>query len=183
MITYDDATHTYYRDGVVTPSVTQVLTETGYINKRFYNQAACDRGTAIHKATEKMDLFGDTPDHFPAELQRHLTGWQNFLADTGAEVMAIEKLVDFPALDYAGTLDRIILWKGKLWIVDIKSGGKSDWHRLQIAGYGAAEGITRGLDVYLNDKTAKGYTTWIRSDEEFRADMNEWAQIAQRRLK
>lgn len=56
MLEYDDSTHTYIADGVIVPSVTQVLDikfggKYASVNPSTLNRAA-NRGTTIHKAIE-----------------------------------------------------------------------------------------------------------------------------------
>lgn len=59
---YDDETHTYIVDGVIVPSVTQILAASfgnkyENVNKEVLNRAAA-RGTAIHKAIEEYCTIG-----------------------------------------------------------------------------------------------------------------------------
>lgn len=60
---YDDDTHTYIVDGVIVPSVTQILeTKFGSKYDRVDSQTlkrAADRGTAIHKAIEMYCRTGE----------------------------------------------------------------------------------------------------------------------------
>ena len=63
---YDDDTHTYLVDGVIVPSITQMLSvkfgnKYASVNRSTLERAA-ERGTAIHKAIEdycKLDIEGD----------------------------------------------------------------------------------------------------------------------------
>ena len=59
---YDDDTHTYIVDGVIVPSVTQILAASfgnkyENVNKEVLSRAAA-RGTAIHKAIEEYCTIG-----------------------------------------------------------------------------------------------------------------------------
>jgi hypothetical protein len=181
VITFDPEKHEYRRDGIITPGPTQILTEAGYINKRFYKPGKAQRGKDIHDATEKMDLFGIEPESFDASIFPFLMAWRVWKNWSECEIVATEKIIDCPELDYSGTLDRIIKWKGKPYILDIKAGVKADWHRLQIAAYGRAEDIPRGLVLYLRENGT--FQTWVREEEDFQIDLYEWEQIARRRLK
>lgn len=182
MITFDPVKHEYRRDGIITPGPTQILTEAGKIDKRWYKQnGKASRGTEIHDATEKMDLFDIDPESFNVGIYQFLLAWRQFRQWSKCDVLESEKIVDCPELDYSGTLDRIIRWKGKLYILDIKSGVKADWHRLQLAAYGNAESIPRGLAVYLRGNGT--YRTWVREEKEFELDLHEWKQIARSRIK
>lgn len=63
---YDDDTHTYLVDGVIVPSITQMLSvkfgnKYASVNRSTLERAA-ERGTAIHKAIEdycKLGIEGD----------------------------------------------------------------------------------------------------------------------------
>lgn len=63
---YDDETHTYIVDGVIVPSVTQLLNvkfgnKYDHVNRDTLKRAA-EHGTAIHKAIEEYCLHGDYAD-------------------------------------------------------------------------------------------------------------------------
>ena len=45
-VTFDKETHIYKIDGVVVPSNTQILSETGLVDSSWYTQEGADRGTA-----------------------------------------------------------------------------------------------------------------------------------------
>lgn len=80
MLEYDDSTHTYLVDGVIVPSVTQVLDikfggKYASVNPSILNRAA-NRGTSIHKAIEDYckgneELLGTKEVRNFKFLQRH----------------------------------------------------------------------------------------------------------------
>lgn len=119
----DDATHRYTLNGVVLPSVTQVLAifeSYAGIPANILAEAAA-RGTAVHKITELHDLgtldYGELSD----DLIPYLMAWQKFLDDKRPELIAIEKKTHHPIMRYAGELDREMVLDGTLSIVDLKS--------------------------------------------------------------
>jgi hypothetical protein len=64
--------------------------------------------------------------------------------------------VHHPGYQFAGTLDRVLRWAGREWIIDIKTGGKEAWHGLQTAGYEICfdplnKGFWRRCCVHLTD--------------------------------
>lgn len=128
------------------PRVTEILKATGLIDDRFYTVAGRDRGTAIHKATESMDILGLLADDFPQYAEK-LKTWEAWKAETGAQIEAMEEGVETD--DYIGRFDRIVTVYGSRWILDIKSGAKQPWHKVQVAAYAMATGIDRALLIYL----------------------------------
>jgi hypothetical protein len=182
MITFDPETHTYYRDGVKTDSVTQILTMAGKIKTQFYKPGKSERGTAVHEATEQMDLMGFGKNMYPEEIHGFLDAWVFLKNSLRFKVLEIEQILDHPELDYAGTCDRVVLYEGKLYVLDIKTGVKADWHRLQLAGYGLPiPGCVGGIVAYLKED-GKGQVA-IRHPQDFRMDTIEWCQIAKERIK
>jgi hypothetical protein len=151
--------HTYTLDGKPIPGVSTILKVGGggYYARTAQAQAAIDRGTRAHQATELMDTIGMGPFDFDADLTPYLTGWQNFLTETRAEILHIEQQVFSESLWYAGTFDRIIKLYGHKYLLDIKTGGKQKTHPVQIAAYAQAweemtgEHLDAGIIVYLND--------------------------------
>jgi hypothetical protein len=128
ILTFDEPTHRYELDGVVLPSVTQILQVLGGyegIPKHILDIAAA-RGTAIHRATELEDLgtldYGSLDD----ELIPYLMAWQKFKDDTKPELIGIEVRGYHPLLKYAGGYDRTLVlgsgrYKGTLSVLDLKS--------------------------------------------------------------
>lgn len=123
MLEFIEETHTYLLDGVVIPSVTQILDILGgyEVIPKAVLQKAADRGTAVHKATELSDLgeldYSDLDD----EILGYLMGWHKFLDDKKPELVAIEHRTHHDGFKYAGTLDRELILDGYLSVLDIKS--------------------------------------------------------------
>ena len=155
---YDDATHTYSVDGVVYPSVTQVLKEAGLIDETWYTEEGAERGKEVALITEMNDK-GELDEALLAKTRPqyvgYLVAWGKFVEDRVIEVLAIEERVFNKTWGYAGTVDRRLVLRGPRRaqaIVDIKSGGRGIWEPLQTAGYlGCYDvvGATRRLAVHL----------------------------------
>lgn len=138
-IRLDEATHTYTVDGVITPSVTQILESAGIsdfsgVPPEVLRRAA-DRGTAVHLATwydDQGDLDETTLD--PA-IAGYVEAWRRFKADNGVVIKLIEQRVYSP-LGYVGTFDRLIeMPKLGEVLCDLKSGSESPSWPLQLAAY------------------------------------------------
>jgi hypothetical protein len=140
ILEYTDKTHEYKVNGEIVPSVTQILTTAGYIDTSFYNKEGSDRGTKIHKATAMLDMdFLSLEDYQASDIFGYLQAWETFKADTGIEIVNIEQPLYSSEHNFAGTPDRIAYWKmgkiNRMAILDIKSGAKEKWQKLQLNAY------------------------------------------------
>lgn len=133
-LTFEEATHTYRYNGVVVPSVTQVLKpvmDLSFVDPDVL-AAASAFGTAVHKACELDDLDELDVGSLDPALAPYLDAWRKFSRDYGVIWSAVEKLVYHPQLRYAGALDRYGLVFDKPGphgrhvpaMVDIKSGSR-----------------------------------------------------------
>ena len=142
-LTFEAETHTYCIDGVIVPSVTQILAEAGLIDDRWYTEESQLRGRTVHIITAlhdrgELDKSAVSPDYVG-----YLLAWQRFRTDTQCEILSIEERVCNSAYRYAGTTDRRLLWRnGPVYIADIKTGVPEWWHKFQTAGYWMCDGIT-----------------------------------------
>lgn len=122
MITFDEPTHTYRKDGVIVPSVTQILSVADlyvHIDKALLARAS-KFGTAVHKATELHDKGTLNLLSLSVALAPYLDGWKKFKKDTDFKILESESVV-YSKMGYAGTLDRIGTMGGKLTLLDIKT--------------------------------------------------------------
>ena len=140
MLTFNEELHEYRLDGEVIPSVTQVLGKLHDFSMvpKDILEAACQRGTIVHRLTE----FHDQRDLDPASIGDYwpyLDAWIAFCSDYGVEWEAIEERGYSARYGFAGTLDR----RGRLtkiapgrWIADVKTA--KQLHRvfgMQLAAY------------------------------------------------
>lgn len=108
------------------------------------SKAASD-GTSIHRATEMADHGQDTT-HLPQQLRDAVAAYQQLLTDNQLISLAAEVFVACPALQVAGTLDRLVMLPdGTVAVLDLKTGGV-DSHKYaglswatQIAAYAHSE--------------------------------------------
>lgn len=136
---FDAASHTYSVDGVIVPSVTQVLEACGVVDYSYLppdtRTMALTRGSAVHLATQ-YDDEGDFDEASAPELLPYVEAWRRFRAETGFAPTSIEQRVYSARYGYAGTLDRIgANGRGDLCLVDVKTSSAEGWVRLQTAAY------------------------------------------------
>lgn len=133
-VRFDEDTHTYWMGDRKLISVTTVLREARLFDYGNLGMAA-DRGTAIHTVTELDDAGALDTTKLVNPLLGPLEGWRKFRDDSKIEVLGTEEVVYHSIYLYAGKCDRRIRWKGKLGVIDIKSGGRAPWHALQTMAY------------------------------------------------
>ena len=136
-----ESTHIYTVDGIVRPSVTQVLEDVGIINYGFLSEADRAyymlRGCAAHLATELDDRGELIESSVDPAVRGFLESWRNFRRDSGFEPELIEQLVWNPQYRYTGRFDCTGRFAGRpsLYLLDKKTGTAPYWCRYQTAAY------------------------------------------------
>lgn len=108
--------------------------------------AAARKGTALHSFTEYRDK-GESDDMIDAEFIPHLDAYSDALKTHGVEIMPeyIERVVAWGKYRVAGQFDRIVMWKGKPTVFDLKTGRDLSygWQKIavQLLCYASADGI------------------------------------------
>lgn len=126
--TFDAQEHRYTLDGVVIPSVTQVLEPlydfagipAGVLERK------AQLGTDVHLACELLDrddLDEETEEGRAAlaPIAGYIEAYKKFLARTRPKVVENETRLYHPLHLYAGTIDRRYAIDGELWDVDLKT--------------------------------------------------------------
>lgn len=170
MLNFDAETHTYTtEEGLLVPGVTDILGDLNIRKTGVYPPGAAERGKRIHSLLEYYDKgtldYNSVTDEDLALIEKwdaakedlKITGW------TG-----IEQIVFSKSLWYAGTADRVA---GDM-VIDIKSGGKEEWHQLQVAAYGYALGTRFAAVVYLKTGKVDWYSAGDCDDL-----VQEWGHI------
>ncbi len=137
MLTFEDEAHEYKWDGVVKPSVTQVLNHLhsfGMVRKDVL-EAACARGSYVHSLCEFHDQ-NDLDSGSIGIYAGYLDAWIQFCADHKAVWSGIEVRGYSERYGYAGTYDRAGTLNGARFVVDVKTSQASHpvWG-LQLAAY------------------------------------------------
>lgn len=118
-----EKSHIYMLDGERLPCVSDLCR---FLHKEIYKdapiwqiEAAADRGTAVHKATEELDKTGRaeiSDDYAP-----YLEAYAAFLREHDVEWELIEHPDYHPVHGYAGTIDRYGKVDGIQTLLDIKT--------------------------------------------------------------
>lgn len=120
-VEYDDDIHAYIVDGLIVPSVTQILgkkyaDEFANVSREILNEAS-RKGTAMHKAIEEYEATGAEDGSQELRNYKFLKahyGWINKENEVPILYEEDNKVI------YAGRLDQIIEIDGKLGINDFK---------------------------------------------------------------
>lgn len=137
MIEFLESTHQYLFNGVIVPSVSEIMKP---LSSNYYKdidenilQMACDRGSAIHLATEMIDQ--ELEYEIKDTWKDYVLQYKKFLALRNPKIIEIEQKLGCEY--YAGTLDRIYEIDNELWLVDIKTSAKINDKlvSVQLAGY------------------------------------------------
>jgi len=142
-LTFDAATHTYRLDGVVVPSVTQILRASGLIDftgiPESILEAARVRGTIVHQAIAlfnegdlDLEQFAvDFPEYLP-----YLAAWQDFCRQRHFTALLTECRIASRRYQVAGTLDCLGELDGEPVLLDFATGNPADTAKdLQTSGY------------------------------------------------
>jgi RecB family exonuclease len=136
VLAFDAVAHRYTYGDRELISVTQALTEAGFIDTRWYSDEAAQRGTAVHAAVQRFHDCGEvaTDDACAPFFDAYLS----FQMQAGFDVHATEERICDPVMGYAGTLDlrgRFRSQASGVDVVDIKTGAIPAWVGYQTAAY------------------------------------------------
>ena len=115
--------HTYLLEGEELPCVSDLCR---FLHREIYKdaptwqlEAAAERGTAVHQATEALDKLGSAT--IPEEYLLYLQAYKTFLRDYCPTWDLIEQPLYHPEHRYAGTIDRYGAIAGEAALVDVKT--------------------------------------------------------------
>lgn len=122
MLTFNEERHEYRFNGVIVPSVTQILAPLVDYSKvpEAQMRAAQELGSMVHKTTELYDLGVLDEDDLDPILAQYLEGWKRFREDVGFVPDTVEKQMYHPLFQYCGTSDRTGTIRGRKAVLDIK---------------------------------------------------------------
>ena len=134
-LNFDEATHTYTVNGADCPSVTQILSDMGFIDTAWFTEYCRERGKLVHRIIH-WHLAGELDeDSIDPALRPYYDAFLKFEAEAEIGIEAVEKPFASETLRFAGTPDIIGCLNGHNAIIDIKTGAPQPWTALQLAGY------------------------------------------------
>lgn len=121
-LTFNPKSHEYRYNGVVVPSVTQILQPLMDFSmvKPHILEAASARGTAVHKMTELYDANDLDESMLTEEMRLYLLAYKRFLDDCAFKPVLREQRL-YHTMGFSGTPDLGGLVRGRMAVIDIKS--------------------------------------------------------------
>lgn len=182
LMEFDDATHTYFVNGEIVPSVTQVLKLAGLVDDRWFTEFGRWRGSAVHKATHYFDEGDIDRRTLDPIVKPFVADWKKFRDATGFTPTLIEKPLYDSTYNFCGTPDRRGFFLGgraedSNEIIDIKTypGGKAPWWtRYQLAAYGRLLDSRRVFRRYAVVLTGQGPSVEEYPVEEYLNDVTDF---------
>ena len=123
MLTFEPEGHVYRWNGVIVPSVTQILEAVGILDLSMVDRdvlaAAQELGKNVHKICELYDKGTLDESSVDGAGRGYLDAWIKARKEMGFDKFSmIERKIYHPDYKYAGTLDRV--YSGT--VIDIKTG-------------------------------------------------------------
>lgn len=135
-VIFNPARHEYTKDGIIVPSVTQILRESGIMDMRWATPENLLRGTYAHRATELYDLEILDESTVDPVIRPYLDGWVKFRNKTGVVIEKCEELVFSSRYFYAGHQDKRAFLFEKRTVIDITTGEEFQRAKaVQLAAY------------------------------------------------
>jgi hypothetical protein len=129
-IEFNEERHEYRVNGVIVPSVTQVLQSVGLPDfsgipaniKDDVLEWKSGLGKSVHKATELDDLGVVDNYNLDPRTLPFLEAYRRFKRESGFQGVLLEEKICNPTYQYTGTLDRVGVINGKYSLIDFKTG-------------------------------------------------------------
>jgi len=134
---FDPVPHVHALNGVVLPGVTKILLEEGFVDSRWWNDNARDRGTYIHQCIQALHENDLDESRLLSEYAGFIGGYRAFLIEKGFVATEVERPVCSVSRMFAGILDLIGVFRGSptLVLIDVKTGDPGEAVKLQTAAY------------------------------------------------
>lgn len=150
------------------PRVTEIIRET-LLPPDYYKYSDTTLGTYVHLSIQYRDENTLDYNSLDKKLVGYIQAYENWLDDYKPQIISSEKTFVHSILEYQGTPDKLVsivngLSETQFYVVDIKTGQPSRWHKIQLAAYrrlvmNDEEMDKRGFwgiaNLYLSPKTYK----------------------------
>jgi hypothetical protein len=123
-VTLEQPAHIYrLPSGQVVPSVTQILAPLVDLAgiPRDVLAAKADLGRRVHTACHYLSEDDLDPWSIEGDVRPYLDGFVRFLSETGAKIIANERIVYNAMHGYAGQLDLVAIVFGRTTLIDLKT--------------------------------------------------------------
>lgn len=169
-----DETHRYWcASGRELLGVTAILKTAGLIDDRWFTEDGTLRGSYAHLALQYLDDGNLVESSVDPALQGYLDAYRQFLTDVSVgPVRLSETMLAHHMLGFAGTVDRVRDVRGRLAVIDFKTGAPQPWHRVQLAAYAVL------VATALQAPIVRRYGLYLRPDGTYTfipyTDRSDW---------
>lgn len=164
MIEFIEDGHIYLVDGVITPSVSEILNfifpnKYSNVPRQILNSKA-EYGSRVHEAIEHLEK-GETLPQLNYLQEASLMQWKKLKSENKIEVIEQEKMVNYEN-HYCGRFDMIAKVNGAYSLCDIKTTAKLDLESLswQLSFYALAHNFEK-----YETEFEKFYAIWLPKKE------------------
>jgi len=186
MKTTRDDNHIYKNEqGLIIPSVTQILKTEGFANfdkvPELILKRACGFGTNVDLACELEDDNNLDYGTLDSSILDYLTQWQKFKKEYAVEIIHNKVRVHSDKYGFVGEADRLVKIKDSLVLIDIKTCTtiNNNYCALQLAGYEIAY-----KEEFKERKSIKRYVVQLKKDKykvveyKDKQDVNDFLSLA-----
>lgn len=157
------------------------LKEQGFENAERLLEEAGEKGSNVHNACEAIDNGHELhwadengKPFFTLEEWQLILNYQDFKEKVQPVILANEMVMCSDELGYGGTLDRIVEFAGKRWLMDLKTSNViGDTFILQLASYAKLWNEKCGPDYQVDDVCILWLKSQVRT-EKINPKKNEW---------
>ena len=122
-LTFTEETHQYRLDGIVIPSVTQIMEPLSRAKYKTIDEdilrTAAKRGSSVHEAIEFYVKYGIMECH--PEAEPYVTAYMKWAKEHHPQTIQTEQATWHKQLMYAGTIDTVSVVAGKKTLIDYKT--------------------------------------------------------------
>lgn len=176
-LVFKEEDHSYWLGARRLPSVTQILSDLGFVSPFAKNPDKARLGKYVHEMIALYEEGELDEDALDPRLGEYLSRWKLIRTPYPPTVrIVLESAVYSEPLGLAGTPDLLVYDDEGVTIVDFKSGNsKEDWHKLQIGGYAALIPEAQQGQIAYVGKTPRLVAIDIeREKREFFACLTVW---------
>jgi len=163
VLKFDAVEHIYTVGGRVIPSVTQLMQKYEVVNTEWFGYQGRVRGKHVHTATQYWDMGNLDETSVDPIIKPYLDAYKKFSYELDFKIKQIEVQAFDPVNWYAGTWDRLIRWKDRIILFDIKTGCRPPWVHIQLAAY---KNLLKRLGILVDEC----YSLHLRGDGTYRFD-------------
>ena len=144
---FDRDTHTYYLNGNVIMSTTEMLKLIGIVDTSYYTDEARDRGTKVHLACQYIAEGDIDENSVDPKIKKYVDAYISFLRDSSFRPVECEKQIYSKVYRYGTTPDQIGMYGDDQAIVELKTGSMMKWTGLQLAFQAIAKFPNKYFDI------------------------------------